>query len=146
LATATPTWAANNLRRHHAKRLREEPGCFEDLLGLPAGSTMTELQYDVRSLDAVTDSWAEYEGESWIVDRGEYAEARAYFVDDELVVAITDGFRHEFITCFHEHFGDPDGVTPGAVSVAGRRLHYQTHLRKDEQGKLIRKVRRIRGF
>jgi hypothetical protein len=108
---------------------------------------MTESQYDLRSLDAVTNAWAEYEGEWCERSTGDWKEARAYFVDDELVVAITDTFRRSFITCFHEHFDYPHGVEPGPSATAGdRHLRYKAMLKKDERLKFIRKVKRIRGF
>ena len=145
MTTLAPVWNAKNLARHHQKRLREDAGCFEDLLGI-TGRTMTEQQYETRSLDAVSNAWGEYEGEGWEVRNREYAEARAYFVDPELVVAITDAFRREFVTCFHEHFGHPHGVDPGAVSEGQRQLRYRQHLRQEQQGGLIRKVVRVRGL
>jgi hypothetical protein len=145
MATPTPIWNPRNLARHHQTRLRKDPGCFESLLGI-AGQTMTVEQYETRSLDTVTSAWGEYEGEGWEVGKREYAEARSYFVDLDLVVAITDGFRREFVSCFHEHFGYPHGIDPGAVSAGQRQLRYQQHLRQEEQGGLIRKVERVRGF
>jgi hypothetical protein len=140
-------WDPGNLRKHHQDRLREDPGCFEDLLRLPSGSTMTESQYELRSLDAVANAWAEYEGEGQDRRTGEYREARAYFVDDDLVVAITDGFRRRFITCFHEHFDYPHGLVPGpGATIGDRQIRYRDMLRRDESLNYIRKVKRIRGF
>lgn len=140
-----PTWDAKNLTRHHRKRVAEDPGCFEDLLGI-VGVAMTESQYDLRSMAAVDKSWAEYEGESWEVKTQQYAEARAYFVDDELVVAVTDGFRNVFVTCFHEHFGRSHVAHSRGASVGQLRLLFRQHLTQEEQGRQIRKVRRLRGF
>jgi hypothetical protein len=56
--TPSPTWNRRNLTRHHQKRLRDDPGCFEDLLGI-TGRAMTEWQYEVRSIDAVSNAWGE---------------------------------------------------------------------------------------
>ena len=138
-------WNARNLTRHYNERLRKNPGCFEDLLGI-TGRTMTESQYEIRSDDAVNNSWGEYEGEGWDVRRREFSELRAYFVDDDLVVAITDGFRNDFVTCFHEHFDRPHGVDPGAGATVGQKqLRYKERLAIDEQGKAIRNLKRIRG-
>jgi hypothetical protein len=147
-SAATPTWEAYNLRKHLQERLRENPGCFEDLLGLPPGSTMTESQYEVRSLDAVTGAWGEYEGEGRDRRTGEWKEARAFFVDQDLVVAITDGFRRTFITCFHEHFDYPHGVVPGpGASLGDRQLAYIAMLKKDNvQLGFIRRLKPIRGL
>jgi hypothetical protein len=90
--TPQPAWNANNLRRHHRERLRKDPGCFEDLLGI-TGRTMTQSEYELHSLDAVTSSWGKYEGESWDAEERAYREAAVYFVDDDLVVAISDSFE-----------------------------------------------------
>ena len=56
-----PTWNAQNLTQHHQKRITQDAGCFEDLLGL--GQPMTEAEYDQRSQDAVTNAWAKYQGQ-----------------------------------------------------------------------------------
>jgi hypothetical protein len=119
-----PAWNANNLRRHHRERLRKDPGCFEDLLGI-TGRTMTQSEYELRSLDAVTNSWGKYAGDSWNPEDREYREASVYFVDDDLVVAITDTFEREFITCFHEHFGYRHGGGPGPGASVGQAAAVQ---------------------
>jgi hypothetical protein len=146
LATSsTPHWTAENLRLHHKTRLREDPGCFEDLLGL-VGRVMRESEYELRSEAAFTNSWAEYEGEGRDVQTGDYYDRAAYFVDDVLVVAITDTFRREFITCYHKHFRKPHGVDPRPGMTVGQlQLRYRDWLKDAEKGKLIRKLRRIRG-
>jgi hypothetical protein len=140
-----PKWNPRNLARHYQKRLAKNPGCFEDLLGM-VGTTITEAQYGERADDAIDNAWGEYEGEGWDVQCCEYAELRAYYVDAELVVAITDSFRHDFVTCFHEHFDRPHGVDPGAGATVGQKqLRYKERLKIDEQGKVIRNLKRIRG-
>src|SRR5437870_4097504 len=58
---ATPRWRPRNLARHHRTRITDDAGCFEDLIGI-TGRTMTEAEYEARSLDSVENSWAEYEG------------------------------------------------------------------------------------
>jgi hypothetical protein len=141
-----PTWDARNLDHHYSKRVTRDAGCFEDLLGIN-GQPMTQLQYEQKSLDTYNNAWGEYEGEGRNVEAREYYPPSAYFVDDDLVVAITDTGRAEFLTCFHEHFGRPHGRDPGAgASVGQRQLRYRLHLRRDEQGGMIRKVKLIRGF
>jgi hypothetical protein len=108
---------------------------------------MTEDDYEQRSLEAFTDAWAEYEGEGRDVRTGEFKEARAYFVDGELLVAITDGFRRRFITCFHEHFDLPHGVVPGlAASPGDRQLAYIAMLKRDVLLDFIRELKPIRGI
>jgi hypothetical protein len=140
------TWNARNLARHHKERLRKDPGCFEDLMGI-AGRTITESQYKTRSHDAIDNAWGEYEGEWLDKDRKEFLELRAYFVDNDLVVAITDSFRKEFVTCFHAHFNYPHGRVPGPGATTGQKqLRYIERLKRDEQGGYIRRVKRIRGF
>jgi hypothetical protein len=107
---------------------------------------MTEDEYDRRSADAVSDAWAEYEAEGWDVAGRTFYPLAAYFVDDDLVVAITDTFRRDFRTCYHEHFRYNHADSPALGMTAGeRRLCYREHLKVREQGKLIRNVKRIRG-
>lgn len=140
-----PKWNPRNLTRHHRKRLREDPGCFEDLLGIVAtGRTMTESQYELRSLDAVAKAWLIFEGEGRDIETREYNENRKYFVDDDLVVAITDSFARDFVTCFHEHFDSASHAAAGiaSMSVAQRRMRYEKHLKDAEMGQLIRNVRK----
>jgi hypothetical protein len=140
-----PRWNPRNLTRHYQKRLTTNPGCFEEVLGI-VGTTMTESQYEQRADDAVNNAWGEYEGEGWNVQYREYTKPRAYYVDDDLVVAITDEFRNDFVTCFHEHFDRPHGVDPGTGATVGQKqLRYKERLKIDEQGKAIRNLKRIRG-
>ncbi len=140
-----PTWNSSSLTRHYRKRIGRDAGCFEDLLGI-TGRPMTKTQYEHRAEDAFLNAWAEFEGEGWNVAARQYYSPSAYFVDDDLVVAITDVPRHKFRTCFHEHFGRPHGADPGpGVSVGQRQLRYRQHLQHEEQGKLVRNLKRIRG-
>ncbi len=140
-----PSWTPNNLSRHYRKRINHDAGCFEDLLGI-TGRSMTEPEYEQRSINAFNNAWAEYEGEGRNVAARAYYPPSAYFVDDELVVAITDIGRNKFLTCYHEHFDRPHGVDPGqSASVGQKRFRYREHLRYEEQGKMIRNLRRIRG-
>jgi hypothetical protein len=136
-----PTWDPANLTTHHQKRITKDKGCFEDLLEI-VGRDMTEQEYEQRSLAAYHNAWGEYEGEGRNVAAQSYYPPAAYFVDDDLVVAITDLARNLFQTCYHEHFNRRHGPMP---SLGQRRLLYRQQLRWDEQGKMIRNVRRIRN-
>lgn len=142
MSTALPSWTEGNLARHHAKRTRENPGCFEDLLGI-TGRTVTVEEYRDRSVLSVTGAWCEYEAESRDFERNTYLPARASLVDDDLVVAVTDMARTRFVTCFHEHFQSrrpTHGDHPGhGVSVAQRRMRYREALRIKVQGRLVSK-------
>src|SRR5207244_59823 len=126
MATLPPRWDLKKLARHYRKRITDDAGCFEDLLGI-TGRTMTESEYESRSMDVVENAWAEYEGKHQI-DVNEYEEARAYFVDDDLVIAITDTFRRGFITCYHEHPGKKHTTRASMPSVGQRRLEYRRRL------------------
>lgn len=140
-----PKWNPINLKIHYQKRLAKDQGCFEDLLGI-AGTTMSESQYEMRADDAVNNAWCEYECEARNLRNCEYTESRAYFVDNDLLVAITDSFRRDFVTCFHEHFDKPHGVVPvPGVTVGQKQLRYKERLKIEEQGKIIRNLKRIRG-
>ena len=94
-----PKWDPRKLARHHRKRTTEDAGCFEDLLKI--SGTMSREQYELRTDDAVTNAWAKYEGENFDDVLKDFRDAAMYFVDEELVVAITDAWEREFITCFH---------------------------------------------
>lgn len=141
--SASPKWDPRKLARHHRKRTTKDAGCFEELLGINP-KLMTELEYEERSELAVTTSWAKFKGESRNIATREYYKQAMYFVDDQLVVAITDDSEYEFITCFHEHFGRGHASPRSIGTVGQRRLRYKEHIRFDEQGGLIRNVRWIR--
>ena len=147
MSTAPPSWTEGNLVRHHAKRLRDNPGCFEDLLGITARS-MTVEEYRDRSVRVVAAAWCEYEAQGRDFDRSTYLEPRVSYVDDDLVVAVTDRDRARFVTCFHEHFDGRQplhGRNPGrGVSVAQRRIRYREDLRVKSQGRLIINLKVVR--
>jgi hypothetical protein len=147
MQNAPPSWTDNNLERHHSKRLRENPGCFEDLLGI-TGREMTKKEYEARSLAAITTSWLEYEAQARDFVLSSYHKARAHYVDGDLVVSITDESRARLVTCFHEHFDNRSslhGKNPGkGASVAQRRIRYSEDLRLKEKARLIINLRIIR--
>ncbi|HUY34591.1 MAG TPA: hypothetical protein VMV69_17740 [Pirellulales bacterium] len=139
------TWTPANLTRHHQKRITKDQGCFEDLLAIN-GRTMTKAEYEQRSQDAVATAWGEYEAQGRDVARMSYYPKAALFVDNELVVAVTDLGRAEFLTCFHEHFDVPHGIDPGpGASLSQSQLRYKQKLQNDERCGMIIHVRRIRG-
>ena len=139
-----PAWNQPNLLRHHRDRLRKDPGCLEDLLGI-SGRPITAAQYEALSHQVVRDAWAEFEAQKRDACNGGYHDATAYFVDGNLITAITDLPRSWFITCFHEHFDRPHGVVPGAVSIGQRKLVYRQRLIEAEDFKKYINVRRKRG-
>jgi hypothetical protein len=147
MSTPSPSWHPRNLASHYQKRLRENPGCFEDLMRIN-GRTMTEDEFRDRSVQAVASAWCEFEARGRNIARGDYGPGRAYFVDDELVVAITDMPRAGFVTCYHEHFDNRrplHGNYPGSgVSVAQRRLRYQDDRRRKTQGRFFIDVKVVR--
>lgn len=144
-------WNQANLERHHRKRVEKDAGCFEELMGINPPPMSVE-QYRQRSLDTVAGSWAEYEAEGWDVEKRKYSEARAYYVDNDLVCSITDVPRSEFVTCFHaahdegKHFHpkfhDADKTAEG---IGNRRLRFMQKLQHQIQGKLIRQFKAKRG-
>jgi hypothetical protein len=136
-----PTWDLAQLTKHHQKRITRDKGCFEDLLGI-VGRDMTEQEYEQRSHAAFQNAWGEYEGEGRNVAGQCYYPHAAYFVDDDLAVAITDLARNRFHTCYHEHFNRRHGPMP---SLGQRKFLYVQQLRWDELGKMILNVRRIRN-
>lgn len=139
------SWNEGNLERHHRKRITVDPGCFEELTGVNP-PPITKEQYRQRSLDAVVAAWAEFEAEGRDFEVGGYREARAYYVDDDLVVAVTDVNRREFYTCYHEHFDgshQPSDKSDGAIG--NRQLKYRRKLGTDIRGGVIRRFKPIRG-
>ena len=140
-----PKWTSHNLTKHYQLRINEDQGCFEDLLNIN-DRKMTESEYELRADEAVDKAWAEYECESFDNKSYEFRDSRCHFVDDDLVEAITDNFKHNFITCFHKHFGLPRGIDPRSDATVGqKRLRYLRILTEKEKGKKIRKLRRIKG-
>ncbi len=75
----------------------------------PVGRPVTVEEDRDRSVRAVTGAWCEYEAQGRDFDRSAYLPARVSYVDDDLVVAVTDLARTRFVTGFHEHF---DGRQP----------------------------------
>jgi hypothetical protein len=107
---------------------------------------MTESQYELRADEVISNAWAEYEGRAWEAEKGEYTrDVRVYFVDDDLVVAITDSLKHDFITCFHEHPGGRHTSRAAMPPVGQRRLEYKERLDAEEKGKMIIDLKRIAG-
>jgi hypothetical protein len=147
MSKVAPVWTEKNLADHHAKRLKENPGCFEDLFGI-IGRLVTNGEYRERSVEAIANSWCEYEAQGRDFARNACAKLRAFYVDDDLVVAVVDIARSLFVTCFHEHFDSRrplHGKHPGrGVSIAQRRLRYLDDLRLKEKGRLIIHLRTIR--
>lgn len=140
-----PKWTSHNLTKHYLKRLKEDQGCFEDLLNINCRQ-MTESEYELRADDTVDKAWAEYECESLDNKLYEFRDSRCHFVDDDLVEAITDNFKHNFITCFHKHFALPHGIDPRSDATVGqKRLRYLRILTEKIQGKIIQKFKRIKG-
>jgi hypothetical protein len=140
-----PNWAAKNLQDHHQKRITQDKGCFEDLMAIQ-GREMTDAEYEQRSNDAVQHAWAEYECVSWDVVARAYRSPAAYFVDDQLVVAVTDLAKSDFITCFHEHFdGNRRHTFVMALPLGQRKLRYAQALQWRVQGRQILQLKRIRG-
>jgi hypothetical protein len=124
-----------------------KPGCPENVLELTDGSVLVE-EYRDRSVRAVTDSWCEYQAQGRDFAPSTYIKPRIYYVDNDLVVAITGATRAFFVTYFHEHFDGRrplHGNHPGrGVSVAQRRICYREDLRVKEQGRVIINVKVVR--
>ena len=114
----------------------------ERLLAI-TGRPVTVEEYRDRSVRAVTGAWCEYEAQGRDFERSAYLPARVSYVDDDLVVAVTDLARTRFVTCFHEHFDGrqpPHGRNPGsgvsdrpAAAPLPRRLEAQGEGTADHQ-------------
>lgn len=138
----SPVWSSSNLIRHRNKHGQ----CFEDLLHIE-NRVITESEYAGRVQLAIEQAWLEYEAESHDSRWGGYREAAATYVDDDLVLAVTDLSRSSLITSFHEHFDRPNRCkTIQAMTSGDRRLKYKQYFRWDEQGGKIRNVKVIHGI
>jgi hypothetical protein len=149
-----PIWDAQKLAEHHQKRILTDRGCFEELLGI-SGRGMTETEYERRSQAAVVSSWCEYEAEeldreaSRFSGRAEFHRRAAYFVDEDLVVAVTDISREDFRSCFHEHFNVKDvqkahALVHRKLTVGERKAKYLRALSNDERGGILRNLKKVR--
>jgi hypothetical protein len=131
----TPTWDEQNAERHRHKHTK----CFERLLGV-LGREVTISEFKTRSQRAIDGSWAEFEA-----DKLENGKA-AYFVDDDLVQAVTTADRQVFRTCFHQHFDRPRDCESLIAGASGdRRALLIRHLMYGEKGRVYTDVKRIRG-
>jgi hypothetical protein len=142
----SPRWTKGNLEYHHKERLRKDPGCFEDLLGI-SGLKMTEDEYKERSQAAVVNAWAEYEGIVWSPSKQAYEDKAAYFVDEEMVLAITDLDRSFFTTCYHEHYDVKHNFNQENTAPYGnQRLRYREWIQNNERGKRIKITKKVKGL
>lgn len=135
------------LKEHHQKRIEIDEGCFEELLDTPHDPVtgkrqpMTLKQYEMRSFEAKDNAWGSYDAEH--KEEGEWIERRSYFVDKQLVVAITDHTQQRFITCFHEHLAFMEAGHSEVVAMddGERILRYKEMLESDEENKLVRNLK-----
>ena len=131
MATVNPTWTPGNLTRHFRKRLREHPDCLRDLLATPPAPAdpVNESQYELIAQDAIANAWGEFDAE-WRSSEDEYS-AAGYYVDDRLVVSITDPFRREYITCYHKHSLNPHPIdkNPSPEARGNLRLKFRDWLK-----------------
>jgi hypothetical protein len=139
-AIPRPSWNSVNLKRHRDKHHQ----CFEAVLGITLGE-IGDNQYAARAQVAITTSWLEYEAERMDFIIEAFTPLRTTYVDDDLIVAVTDLSRRNMITSYHEHFNKSykKAHAPGAMA-GDRRLMYREQLRQKEAGGLVRNLRRVR--
>ncbi|MCF6312338.1 MAG: hypothetical protein L3J39_07790 [Verrucomicrobiales bacterium] len=149
-ATIFPRWNPGNLSKHVETRKIEKASCFEGLLGI-SGRRLLGGDLRKRSEEVFSNALleAEYDKESFsgAGHRGGYIECRVQHTDHELMTAITNSDRSEFITCFHTHF-DPESCQgiPKTETELGQSLHKVVHrLREDVRRKKIRNLTFIKS-
>jgi len=132
----SPAWPSSSAEDHRSKHTK----CFERLLGVK-GREVTIDEFKERAQGAINGSWAEFEARKLANDKA------AYFIDDELVQAVTTLDRQVFRTCFHLHFAhnakceDLIAMTPG-----DRRARFIRNMDYDMKGEVLKDVKRIRGI
>lgn len=137
-ARPSPRWDEGNADRHRQKHTK----CFERLLR----RKVTLSDYKHRSQAAIDHSWAEFEATWWDQHKREYEPRAAYYLDDDLVQAVTTIDREVFKTCLHQHLQRPRECEALIASVPGdRRVRYLRHFGHLERGRIFIDVRRIRG-
>lgn len=117
MARRLPKWKTRNLKRHHRDHPVDEARCWRDLTGL---QVVSEDDYEEASQEVFEEHWYAYEAEfleanqDYVTLEGgarvmrsrlEYQSARTTFVDDRMVLAVTDLSQTYFVTCYHEHYG-----------------------------------------
>ena len=115
------TWKPDSFKRHHDKRLNENPSCLSEIVGAVHG--ITEKQYSDLSHDVINDHWGKIVASKRDGNRGWYPESM-YFIDDELVLVITDKPQSWIRTCYHMHLGN-ECKEVRSWSVGRRRLRCQ---------------------
>ena len=95
-----PTWEPRNLADHVSKRSLEDVGCLESLLGLEGQLLIGNLRHLSEEVYSQPRFVYEAEMAEW---GGGFRDRRSYFVDAQLVMAVTDQQRTAFITCYHLH-------------------------------------------
>lgn len=134
-----PRWDPHNLAFHHEKRALGENGCFAEALG---SSGLTLQQYEAASQATVASAWGEL-----LVTHADHRGERRYYVDDRLILAITDHNGDKFTTCYHEHLWGIPEFRGGhrhvlSMSVGQRRGRYQQKTRVDRGFQQVRWLRR----
>jgi hypothetical protein len=135
-----PAWHPQNLADHFLTRLENDPQCLVDLFDC-AIDQITIKHYEDRSIDVYYKPTLEYECESWDTNNRCYRARAAYYVDKDLVVAITTFDRTAYITCYHEHFNrkhNDDYVQNLMAKPPGNRImEMKQKITDDERGRVI---------
>lgn len=142
-ARPSPVWDPPNLTIHYRTRLREDPGCLEDLLTRPPPSgTISEPAYAMLADDAVTNSWGVFAADWRRSSDSEY-EPAVYFIDEQLLVAVTNAHCTRYITCYHKHSLNPHPVRKplSEVDRGNMRLAFKNWLKVATGRGKYRKVR-----
>jgi hypothetical protein len=128
--SSAPEWDSKNLRDHADKRANVDLNCMETLLGI-APAQLLPGHLRAKSESVFAQPILIYEGQHYDTARGCFGDTRACYVDNDMVLAVTDMKRERFITCYHKH--PPDRSCPGKpkdhVESASQILKLRTSLR-----------------
>lgn len=140
-----PNWEPSNLISHYQRH----PGgrdaeCWKNLLNRT--EAVSEEEYAQASLEAIHNTWIQYEARWWNVQSRTYDELRLCYVDDRLVFVVTDLAQEAIITCYHDHKHSGGKHLSGenvTIPVLERRERYRRLLRNAERGKQVIDLRII---
>lgn len=129
-----PRWDDDNAERHRQKHTK----CFERLLRV-VGREVNIDEFKARSQAAIDQAWMEFEARKLDNDKA------AYYIDDDLVEAVTTLDRDTFRTCFHQHFDQPGQCQALIQMLPGdRRAKMLRSLRYGVQGGVYADMKRLR--
>lgn len=138
-----PTWSQGNLQWHYNRHPGgQDAACWQDIL---QKNPVTLGDYEQASQTVYHQSWLVYSAQ-WR-ESGGYTAPRRYFVDDRLILAITDDQENWFITCYHDHYhlwNNSSGTPRPGKHLLSENRTKPISQRKDEYLRVMRKLEQLR--